>query len=212
MFYTNYANKELMTVKDAKNVGRIDGVYIDKISKRAVALMVSTPDGEKALPLKKVAGCADKITVYSVDLLQDADIEKLYLLTKDTEAYNEDGNRLGNFADISITGDRLIWFDKPYPARYISGTGDNGITINMNSRLQKSVVREAKSKLKQQAAADQSVVDDYSFLLGRIVIRDIVDKSCGVNIRKGTVISNSVLEQAKQGGKLVYLALSSLLD
>ncbi len=209
MFYANYADKEVMTVKGAKNLGVIKGIYIDKNSKRVSALCVKSESEEKALPLKRAIGNADKVTVYSENYLIDADQEILFLLTKDTQAYNEDGILLGNFADITITGEKLIWFDKPYHTRYISGFSDNTIVINLNLRLQKSSSPEPKSKPVQ---SEQAVVDDYNFLIGRIVIRNIVDKANNVNIRKGTVITRSVLEQAKDGGKLVYLALSSLLD
>lgn len=208
MFYANYANKEVLTIKGAEILGVASGIYIDKTSKRAEALMVKTSQGEKVLPIKKIAGNADKITVYSKDCLTDEQ-EKLFLLTKDTQAYNEDGILLGNFKDITVTGERLIWFDKPYPVRYISGFSENTILINLNLRLQKTRSPEPKVKPQQP---EQTVIDDYNFLLGRIVIRDIIDKPSNVIIKKGTVINNSVLDQARTGGKLVYLALSSLLD
>lgn len=209
MFYANYANKEVLTVKGAEILGVANGIYINKTSKRAEALMVKTEEGERILPLKKISGNADKITVYSKDCFVENEQEKFFLLTKDTQAYNEDGILLGNFKDITVTGERLIWFDKPYPVRFISGFSDNTIVINLNLRLQKARSPEPKDKPPQP---EQTVIDDYNFLLGRIVIRDIIDKPSNISIKKGTVINNSVLEQAKTGGKLVYLALSSLLD
>ncbi len=209
MFYANYAKKELLTVKGAQTLGVVGGIYINKVSKRAEALMIKTEDGEKVLPLKRIVGNADKITVYSKDYLTTDTQDKFFLLTKGTKAYNEDGILLGNFCDITITGEKLIWFDKPYPVRFISGFSDDTIVINLNLRLQRTRSSEPKVKPPQQ---EQMLIDDYNFLLGRIVIRDIIDKPSNIIIKKGTVINNSVLDQAKTGGKLVYLALSSLLD
>lgn len=156
----------------------------------------------------------DKLTVYNASSLTEEtneNLESLFLLHKDIKAFTEDGAELGNFVDIVTKGEKLVWFDKPYDTKYIAGMNDNNIVINLNLRLPKPNNAVTEGEVSPYVPK-QKAINDYSFLVGRIVVRDIIDNANNVYIRKGTVINNSVIDMAKKGGKLVYLSLSSLLD
>ena len=222
MFFKEFYDKELLSVQSGKQIGKVKGVFINKLTKKPKAFMVKDNKENKMylLPLKKVAGNNDKIAVYNKRSLVEIEenlIKDLFLLSEDVIAYSHEGKALGNFTDMTLDGDRYIWFDKPYPVKFISGLENSTVTINMglkpkdaNPAMDETSKAEEKSPLPY--VPKQTTVSDYSFLIGRIVIRDIIDETVGVNIKKGTVINQSVIDMAKKGGKLVYLALSSLLD
>ncbi len=253
MFFCDYFNKDILTIKTADNLGTIKGVYINKSTKRPRGLMMIQKEKQYILPFTKIVGNNHKITVPTAKSLSPVDsTQNLYLLTPHTKAYTHKGKCLGNFVDLTIQGDKLIWFDKPYPSRYISAMKDNTLIINLQPKKTSSPPRKKAAPTiadkikedtppapKQQVSldkpkelvtetpntektvedytpspyiAEEKTINDYSFLEGRIVIRDIVDVNYGLHIKKGTVINNTIIELARKSGKLVYLALSSLLE
>lgn len=214
MLYRDYDGKEVLGVKSAEKLGKVQGIYINQNTKKPVALMVQNKDKRFLLSFKKILGNMDKLTVYNASSLTEEtneNLESLFLLHKDIKAFTEDGAELGNFVDIVTKGEKLVWFDKPYDTKYIAGMNDNNIVINLNLRLPKPNNAVTEGEVSPYVPK-QKAINDYSFLVGRIVVRDIIDNANNVYIRKGTVINNSVIDMAKKGGKLVYLSLSSLLD
>ncbi|MFW5780442.1 MAG: PRC-barrel domain-containing protein [Bacillota bacterium] len=221
MLYSNFHNKEVYAVKKAEYMGRVQGIYIDSNTKKPFALMLKNNEKIFFLPFRRITGNTDKITVYSSKSLfeyNEQELKDKFLLQNSVKAITEDGTDLGCFQDITLKGDKLIWFDKPYPTKYVAGAKDNIITINFSLKSDRKPKPEPKQKpaIQQKQASPyvpkEKIINDYSFLLGRIVIRDIIDKNTGVHIKKGTVINETTINMAKKCGKLVHLALSSLLD
>ncbi|HHU43472.1 MAG: PRC-barrel domain-containing protein [Bacillota bacterium] len=221
MLYSNFHNKEVYTVKKAEYMGQVQGIFIDKETKRPFALMLKNNDKVFYLPFRRITGNTDKITVYSSKSVFEYDNEELkdyFLLTNEVKAITEDGSDLGCFQDMTLKGDKLIWFDKPYPSKYIAGANEKIVTINFSLKADRKPKQaptpssDTEETSPSPYVAKEKVVNDYSFLLGRIVIRDIIDKTTGVYIKKGTVINQTTINMARKCGKLVHLALSSLLD
>lgn len=216
MLLSEFMGKEVLIVKTADFAGIVIGAYMDKLSKKITNLMVEKDNIKYMLDLNKVVGNMDKVTIYYQKYLVPYSIEEnenLYPLDKTIKCYTTSGADLGNFQDIHIKGGKLVWFDKPYFIKSIVGMKDENIIINLDQRLPKD--EDPKPKLQKEVSPyipEEKIINDYSFLLGRIVIRDIIDKTNDLYIKKGTVINSNTIEQAKNSGKLVYLALSSLLD
>lgn len=214
MFFSDFYDKEILSVKTGDILGKVKGLYINSNSKKPKALMVKDDEKIFMLTFKRIVGNNEKITVAtkkSLVLPEEQNLEELFLLDDTVRGFTHEGKDLGIFVDITLTGEKLIWFDKPYPFKYISAMNGKAVTINLGAKKQETVLKEAQAN-SSPYVPEEKKINDYSFLEGRIVIRDIIDSSNGVYIRKGTVINNSVIEMAKKGGKLVYLALSSLLD
>src|SRR5690554_3999599 len=117
MLYKNFHNKEVYTVKKAEYMGQVQGIYIDLNTKRPFALMLKNNQKVFYIPFRRITGNTDKITVYSVKSVFDYNEEELkdkFLLSKDAKAITEDGLDLGFFQDMTLKGDKLVWFDKPY--------------------------------------------------------------------------------------------------
>lgn len=214
MFFSDFYNKDILSVKTGETLGKVAGLFININTKKAKALMVENGEQKFLLTFKRIAGNNEKITVATKRSLvqpNETNQQGLFLLDNSVQAYTHEGKDLGCFVDITLTGEKLIWFDKPYPFKYIAAMKDKTITINLGLKKPKLENSETKTNTSPYVPSEKKI-SDYSFLEGRIVIRDIIDSSKDVYIKKGTVINNSVIEMAKKGGKLVYLALSSLLD
>ncbi len=271
MFFSDYYNKEVLAIDTAKSLGIVKGIYIDASNKKPKAVMVQKDNDGFFLAFRQIIGNNEKVTVSTADSLtkiDDKNIQELLYLDQFVIAYTHEGKYLGNFMDINISNDKLVWFDKPYPSRNISNVDKNILIINLGARKSRKKTNTQKDKESSKSSTPPSLtttpppshtttspshatspsqttspshtatspshttyknnippdiipspyvpaekeLNDYSFLNGRIVIRDIVDASCGVSIKKGTVINNSIIELAKKSGNLVFLALSSLLD
>lgn len=229
MLFSDYYNKDILAINSAKFLGIIKGIYIDINTKKPKALAVQDKYNLFLLPFSKIIGNNHKVTVLTETSLQsdnEQNQQQLFYIDHYTVAYTHEGKQLGNFIDVNISGEKLIWFDKPYLTKNVSAMYDKTLIINLGNKRSKkpSISPESPEPLAIDTTTTsdplqvspyipaEKEVSDYSFLQGRIVIRDIIDASCGVNIKKGTVINSSIIELARKSGNLVFLALSSLLD
>lgn len=206
-----YAYKDVLSVFDAANAGKVIGAYVHKSNYRFAGLAVKN-EHMYILPLKKVTGIYERIAISDLSSLTLPTDEHILLELGVTSGYTDEGEYCGEFSNLTLKGSPLfIWFDKPFPVSKIAAVNDNTVTINLSLRSPKTPKRDAVLQKSKGRPAKKSI-EDYSFILGKIVIRDIYDNFGGILIKRGSVVNYSTLIYAGGLGKLMELALSVLLD
>lgn len=68
----------------------------------------------------------------------------------------------------------------------------------------------AGKKLSSFKGNPQRLISDYSFLVGRIVTKNISDTKSNVLVPKGSIINDDIVNLARHSGKLVELTVNSI--
>lgn len=200
-----YANKEVLAVRSAEYAGTVIGAYVNKTNYRPVGLAVKH-EHMYILPEKRILGNNERIAIDSMSSMNEPTDEHILLELNKTSCYTDEGEYCGLFSDLTLKGKpMLIWFDKPFPIRRIAAANASTVTINLSLRSPNSKISTSKTKAKKS-------LDDYAFLSGRIVIRDIYGENGEMLIRRGSVVNQAILALAYSEGKLIQLSLSVLLD
>lgn len=195
---SHYINKEVLCVKNAQYEGIVIGAYLNMNTYRVVGLAVKN-ENMRILPVKKILGKDDKITISSPSALIEPTSEHVLLTAGVSRCYSVDGAFIGALTDLMLKGSPLlIWFDKPYPIKKIAAINGDTLTLDLRRRS-----NPPKRTPKPN--------ENYDFLIGSILLRDIADTNGNVLFKKGSVVNQNMLSAAKDAGRLMQLALSVLL-
>jgi sporulation protein YlmC with PRC-barrel domain len=236
MLYSNIKNKVIVSISTANELGTVKGVYIDKAAKAPAYLGVEIGDEKKALKIKDVFCYSDIITVMDDEAITLPDNSENYVFI-DTAAkiYDVKAFYIGELTDIRLTpvsyNACLVSKDSFIKMQKIVGIQSGIIIVNTQKKQLRRRWAATAPKLPkaqeppaipppvsapetepEQTYAEppkETVISNYNFLMGRRVLRDIVGINQELLIKKDTIITPKLIEEAKQMGKLVDLTLNS---
>lgn len=224
--------KPLLYVAEAEESGRIKGILVDgKMHKVHFLLFVEKAFGtafRRAVSLKKVMGCGDAaVAVQNRAAPVDADDLRdngFVLLAQGAKIFDDNGNLLGRVADVQFEGDgkidAILSETASFSADNVASVSDGIVVIGKKPIRPKTSKKVSKKHAESQTVSVHSspsetcyvpkrLLSDNSFLAGRICTQDVLDFDGRVIIKKGSEITDPVVELARKNFRLVDLTLCS---
>ncbi|MBQ9369706.1 MAG: hypothetical protein IJU10_01375 [Clostridia bacterium] len=229
---TDILSKEVLSLSDAAPIGIIANVYMspDLSRIRGWTVVEEESDDEKLLPLPRIIGRTDVVTVMNISALKTPCGVKCPLGMR---VYDSEGRALGILREVIAdeTGKTatLSIGEKDYAPSDVLRASRSGVILRSPAHGDLHVKRAPakKSRRPRPAAQPASVVQDvapetetlpqatpaisygeYAFLLGRTVSKDIVADGRMI-AKEGTQVDAEIIEKARKQGKLVELTVNS---
>lgn len=227
-------SESIVNLPEAMFAGSVINCIVDKKLKKVTHYILLTQEDEEVfLPIKKLRKGVDTYLILSGDAICNTSPSGVWCPIN-MPVFDTDGKKVGRLKDFDFDESGKISKvysengEEPWEVLTLSPT----MTVvkgNRNLRLRKE--GEAKPKLKEvysgevysgkveevnapqpikeKITAPKRVVSDYSFLLGRKVIKDIPSKNMAILVKAGDTVTVDVVEKARKHGKLVELTVNS---
>lgn len=236
MLYSNIKNKVVVSISTANKLGQVKGVYIDKTLRAPIYLGVEGDEGAWALKISDVFCHSDIITVLNDEAVAPmGNMDNCEFVDMGAEVYDVKAFFIGSLTDIKLTPTSpnalLIVKDCHIKMQKIISLQSKTIIVNTQRKQLKNKLQTLQALPKPQETAaiapapnvlqltdagpaynpplKQRTDYGYNFLLGRRLVRDIVGINQELLIKKDTIITPHLIEQARKTGKLIDLSLNS---
>lgn len=221
-------SESIVNLPEAVFAGSVINCIVDKKLKKVTHyILLNQEDEEVFLPIKKLKKGVDTYLVLSGDAVCNSTPSGVWC-PLNMPVFDTDGKKVGRLKDFEFdeSGKITEIFSEKGAEPWEILTLSPAMTIvkgNRNLRLRKEGERGPKLKeiysdnmettlpqpVKERITAPKRVVSDYSFLLGRRVVKDIPSKNMAILIKAGDVVTVDVVEKARKHGKLVELTVNS---
>ena len=208
---TDLADKKLIDVNTARDLGKITGIAWSKQSGNCAII---TDEGRWSA--EKIFSVKDAVSV-----LAPAPAENYGELTLGKTAYDTTGKYLGKLAEVELGNTLKIGYahlddGSTFSRGKLYALGDV-LLIRARTPINKRTGKQTKSKNEQTTSNGKKLTaahwlqnrryGDFSFLIGKTVDKTITNFQGELMIKQGERVTNTILRQAKVSGKLIELCL-----
>lgn len=207
----------IMGVTEGQECGRVMDIVIDPQKKIIRSVILQGKKNEydyRELLLGDVIGIGkDYLIIQSVDNAKNLNFDEPGMTLKNVKCIGSSGDVLGNIKDFTFdekTGNiQSLNIDKG-----IQVSGQNILTFSNNLIFVNTEGKEAAAPKPFVATPVQKPVESNlqkeqnEFLLGRTVGADIVNEAGKVIVKKDTVITETIINEAEKAGVLIDLTIN----
>ena len=224
---TDILSKEVLSLSDAAPIGIIENAYLspDLSRMKGWTVVVEDSDDEGLLPLSRIIGTTDAVTVMNASAVKAPSGIKCPL---GRHVYDSEGRVLGVLREI-IMDERgntqaLLIGESSYAPSDVLRASKNVVILrapNHSSlivrraplhkpvRVPRPIIPEEKADgATAMEERNMTAYGEYAFLIGRTVSKDILAAG-SILAKEGTQVDATVVEAARAKGKLVELTVNS---
>ena len=208
MNYSDLINKKVVSIYNGEIEGTVDKILFNKNLKLA-NLIIKTPDEQlKTLNAKDIFSYGKYVVIKNSTKLFVSENEP-YITFLNKEVVGINGENFGNVLDVNIENlkvkEILTQNTKINPQNIISN--NNIIIINNGEKQYKKYQFKPKNKISITQNVNQKVaitskipikVVSNNSLIGKRLFRDLINNKNIVLARKNTIITNKLLNLAKE--------------
>ncbi len=191
--------KTAIDMTDGKNYGAIKGISTDGKLSRITAVVAENG----SIGAERVFSVKDAVSINGAETLSG----DFPVFAVGKEIFDTTGKKIGRIADLSFSKDKVrrIFTDGEavFTPSSVYACGD---VLLIKARLPKKKKPSVKRET-QPAALHKRKCGDFSFLLGRVCDKNIVNFQGELMIKKGEPVTRETLRAAKISGKLIELSL-----
>ena len=220
-------SESIINLPEAVFAGSVINCIVDKkLKKLSHYILLNQEDEEVFLPIKKLQKGIDSYLITEGDAISN-DRPFGVRCPINMSVFDTDGKRLGRLKDFDFDENGKItdiYSEKGKEDWEIIIISPQMTVVKGNKSLKVKKEKNIKTKLKEiyvdekagetvckeeKITTPKRVVSDYSFLLGRQVIKDIFLKNMEILAKAGNTITTEIVKQAGMHGKLVELTVNS---
>lgn len=223
MLLSEICDKKLISLSDAKLLGSVGGVYVDRDTYRVKYIF--TNENTILYAPEKIYAHKDILTVFDANGEPAERAAGMLALTIGTAIYGVSGECAGIFRDIEITARRkspvLLTDSKSVRLKHVVASSKDAIIINPTGKPLLPPIEAPRRKAltgtiitpeiptETAYAGISEAPADYSFLLGRKLKYEVADISRSFVLMAGTLITDRVIANARKAGKIADLVTKS---
>ncbi|MFA5449173.1 MAG: hypothetical protein WC292_01875 [Clostridia bacterium] len=232
MLYSQLKGKKVVAIDTANYCGTVSGIYIQKDTYAATHLLLS--DAENCiLAYADIFGFGETLTIRSAEVLSPLDAVKDFTFFDiGLPVLDVDGNSLGTSKELDLhakSREKRFTADEVINLKAIVASSPEAIVVNPRRKQLKPRPKQTQPAKEtppefhkpyeevqlatatfREPTVTEKINNDYSFLLGRRVEREITDITRTFVIKAGTVITDRIIDTAQKAGKLVDLTINSI--
>ncbi len=221
---SNYLDKKVISIYEAKIVGKVKTAYFDRKMKKVYSLALDTLTGEIRIPINKIITSEEALIIKNLTALSERDNSLLIAFPIGASVYTTEGKSRGLVRDISFNDryevQELYLDDGTVSGDEVASMSNNLVILKAENfiklqapRTRKPTVKIPKQIIKktEQKSTPARIISDYSFLLGRRVLSDLYSTQGELIITENSKISAKTVDTAREYGKLVELTVGSRL-
>ena len=213
MLLSEVKNKKILNLSNAKIIGEIDGVVVDKQSAKIIGL--STRENIGILATANIFSVSDLICVLNDDCITAHTFNDSFVLNERASVYNVNGEHVGSGIDIDLNSRkkecRIICNNTEYKLKTIVSSSDDIIVINPTYRALYKQERKPERAIYElnppptDTTNEAPITSDYNYLIGRKVKSEVSDIGRSFVLMAGTLITDRIIQNARKAGKISEL-------
>lgn len=197
MKLTEIVGRAVMNKDSGEVLGIVTGAYIDKSTNVTTHIGITKNERRLILPVANIIN-PELETEASPAPIDDYMSEYHYV-----EPGASIADEFGNVAD---TARDLVISRSARGGKIIGGKTSYGLSRIIRSAGRRIVLRLPGATVSR---IEEQIINDFSFLIGRKMSRDIFDLGGQLFAGKGEQVNATLIDEARRLGKLVDLALSA---
>lgn len=209
MLLSDIIGKEIVSIPAAKSLGRVTGVYIAPGAYEAAG--ICSDKDMHMLGMSAIYASKDILTTEHMSL---DSAEGMLPICIGAKVYGAAGKYLGEVTDVYITSKRrLIKTDSGnISLSRVASASAEYVILSPSVRKKTALLPSpaAETEIIEPVKENTALDNDYGFLVGKRITREVSDIGRSFVLVAGTMITDRIVKNALKAGKIADLVATSV--